>query len=128
MSNPQIHVRFLHHRHVPQIDVLFQILISMAVSQIDVQWCHWHLTIKSAIYLRIWKGCRFEKTLKLDRFEWMPIWVRTWSVSRVCVYIYIYKILLKKFHKNFVTDYISVLSIFFYNTLVLFLSCNFGVG
>jgi len=90
-SNPQIHVRLLRHRYLYLRSMSFiQILKSisffkfsnrhfnfqfMAVSHFS----NWSpmtsltyaltqtLTNKSAIYLRIWKGHRFDNTLKSDR-------------------------------------------------------------
>ena len=66
---------FTSQTSVPQIYVLFHIL-KLANSQIYVLTLT--LTNKSAIDLKIWKGCRFENTLKSDRdlrywCQWMPI-------------------------------------------------------
>ena len=67
---------FTSQTSVPQIYVLFHIL-KLANSQIYVLTLT--LTNKSAIDLKIWRGCRFENTLKSDRdlrywCQWMPIW------------------------------------------------------
>ena len=82
MSNLQIYVRFLHHRHLYlrsmyffffyKFSNRFPILISMAFlifsnrpPMTSVMYAL-TLTNKSAIDLRIWKGHRFKNTLKLD--------------------------------------------------------------
>jgi hypothetical protein len=90
--NPQIHVRFLHHRHLylrsmsffsnSQVSIQFSNLCSFSNSQIGVQFSNlwlflifwnWYpltyaltLTNKSAIDLRIWKGCWFEIMTSVD--------------------------------------------------------------
>jgi len=88
--NPQIHVRFLHHRHLylrsmsfffkfsnqrPILKSMFffkfsnrrPILKSMAVSYfLKLTSLMYALTNKSAIDLRIWKGCWFEIMTSVD--------------------------------------------------------------
>jgi hypothetical protein len=70
MFNPQIHVRFLSHRHLYLRSMsFFQMIKSMIGSHFpksksnDVK----DICPKPTKDLRIWKGRRFENTLKSDR-------------------------------------------------------------
>ena len=59
-SNPQIHVRFLRHRHLYLRSMSFFSMMSLTYALTLT------LTNKSAIDQRIWKGHQFENTLKSD--------------------------------------------------------------